>query len=42
MSAKDSEKFCRNTPEKPEEKNKKKFVFKNHCCPLKMWTVNKS
>lgn len=30
MSAKDSEKFCRNTPEKPEEKNKKKFVFKNN------------
>ena len=30
MSAKDLEKFCRNTPEKPEEKNKKKFVFKNN------------
>lgn len=30
MSAKDLEKFCGNTPEKPEEKNKKKFVFKNN------------
>ena len=30
MSTKDSEKFCGNTPEKPEEKNKKKFVYKNN------------
>lgn len=30
MSAKDLEKFCGNTPEKPEEKNKKTFVFKNN------------
>jgi len=30
MSTKDLEKFCGNTPEKPEEKNKKKFVFKNN------------
>ena len=30
MSAKDLEKFCGNTPEKPEEKNKKNIVYKNN------------
>ena len=30
MSAKDSEKFCGNTSEKPEEKNKKNIVYKNN------------